>query len=227
MVEVGVRDDDRVQRIERQELGRVEVGGPVGARVDPAVDQDLRVLGREEMRAAADLPVAAEGRVPGPQLLGKRVAGDPDPDLLQKRAPVVERVAQVDADLFDRLRRDRGCPDNGGDPTDTALQIVQHRAAPADRGAGIRGLDRDLAGLGLEEELVDLRLGRDQLPDLFLGLLGVDQRGGVAADENPAAEALGDLPEEVPAGEEGVQLLRVEDDVRAFQLDVGDLDVVR
>ena len=51
--------------------------------------------------------------------------------------------------------------------------------------------------------------------------------GRVGPDEDAAAEPLRDLAEKVPAGEERVELLRVEDDVRALELDVGDLDILR
>jgi hypothetical protein len=40
-------------------------------------------------------------------------------------------------------------------------------------------------------------------------------------------QPLGHLPEELPAGEEGVQLLGVDHHVRALQLDGGDLDAFR
>ena len=220
-------DDHRIERVEGQELGGVEERGPVRPRVDPAVDEDLRVLGGEQMGAPPHLAVAAERRAPGPKLLGERVPSDPDPDLLQERTAVVERVPEVDADLFDRLRGDRRRADDRRHPADLLLEVVQDRAPASDRRSRACRLDRHLARFGLEEELADLRLHRDKLADRLLGLLRVDERRGVGADHHPTVEALRDLAKVVASGEERVELLRVDHDVRAFQLDVTDLDRFR
>ncbi len=227
VVEVGVGDDHRVERVERKKLGRVEERGPVRPGVDPAVDEDLRVLGGEQVGAPPYLAVAAERRAAGPELLRERVARDPDPDLLQERPPVVEGVPEVDPYLFDGLRGDRGRADDGGHPADLLLEVVQDRAPTANRRPGARRLDRHLARFGLEEELGDLGLHWDERADRLLGLLGVDEGRRVGTDDHPAVQALSDLAQVVAPGEERVELLRVDHDMRAFQLDVGDLDGFR
>ena len=151
------------------------------------------------------------------------------------RIPVFLRNVRRSSNEFRRWMRTSstvfegigGVRNDGRHPSDPFLQVVEDRSAPTDRGARARGLDRHLARFGLEEELADLRLDRDELANRLLGLLGVDQRGGVRTNHHPPVEPLGDLAEVVAPGEERVELLRVDHDVRAFQLNVGDLDGLR
>ena len=198
VVQMGVGHHHRVEGIEGKELGRIEVGRPVRTGIDPAVDQHLGVLGGEQVGGAPDLPVPAQGGVPGPQFLLEPVPGDPDTDLLQERAPAVELVAEVDPDLLHGLGRDRAGPLDGRDPSDLPFELIEDRALAPDRGAGVGGLDRHLAGLRLEEQRRDLGLRWDQLADHHLGLLGVPKGRRVRADQDPPAQPLCDLAEIVP-----------------------------
>ena len=150
------------------------------------------VVRRWALRPTSRYPPSAVFRAHSFSGSGSRA--DPDPDLLQERATVVERIAQVDPDLLNGLGRDRGGSDDRGYPADPRFRSLRTDAAASDRRPRVRCLDRDLASLGFEEQLVDLGLGRNQLPDRLLRLLRVDQGRGVAAHDHAAVQSLGDLP---------------------------------
>src|SRR6202007_81994 len=98
-------------------------------------------------------------------------------DLLEERTPLVEVVPEMHPDLLDGLRGNRRRAYDGRDPADLPLQLGQNGTLTADRRPGIRRFDRHLAGLRLEVEGGDLRLGRNQFANGRLRFLRILQGG--------------------------------------------------
>src|SRR5438552_951140 len=228
VVQVGVGDDDRIERTERQDLGRVQVRRSVVLRdQDAAVDQDLRLPGTQEGGGAANLPESAERRDPHVVLPLRDLPREAPADLLQERLPLVVNRPKVLPDLLDRLRRDRRGPHDLGRPADLLLDLIQDGAVAADDDAGGESLDRDLPGLRLEVYPGDLRFGEDHLADHLLRLVLGGEERRIRSDDDPAPQLLRDLSHEVVRLCEDLHVLRVDHDRGAFEVDLRDFHVVR
>src|SRR5438094_10559103 len=102
MVQVGVRDDDRVERTEGQDLGGVQVRrSVVFGDEDAAVDEDLRLPRAQEGRGTADLAESPERRDPHVVLALRDFPCESAAYLVQQRLAFVIDRAQVLARLFD------------------------------------------------------------------------------------------------------------------------------
>jgi hypothetical protein len=78
-----------------------------------------------------------------------------------------------------------------GHPADALLDLIHHGPLTADDEAGGEGLDRDLACLFLEVDVLNLGLLRNELPDGGLRLFHRREEGGVRTDGHPSAQPLG------------------------------------
>ncbi|OPY32024.1 MAG: hypothetical protein A4E32_01633 [Methanomassiliicoccales archaeon PtaU1.Bin124] len=229
VVDVSVGDYDAVQAVQWLDLRGIEVGLGRIRCIDAAVDEHLALLGGKQRRGTPHFPVAAEGGDADPPLPFYAGTGQAASYLLQEILPLRLHlgVAQVVANVRDGLRRDGRRPDDLRRPTDLLLDLVEDRPLLSDDQAGGHGLDRHFTGLGLEVDVGDLRLCRDDLPDALLHRVGVGQHGRVRTDRHALAQPLGQLPHDVVVRGEHLDVLCVDDHYRPFKIDRSDVDVRR
>ncbi len=124
---MGMRNDDSVQLVERQELGSVEIwfrlglglGGP-----HAAVDQDLAVPGVQQRRRPADLQIPAQAGHAYPVVtfgLGLRQASS---HLSEEVLALIVDLTQVGPGLVNGLGLYGRRSDDLGGPADLLLDLV-------------------------------------------------------------------------------------------------------
>ena len=222
VVEMRVGEHHRVERVEGVDLGHVEVRRPVRdvARFFPAVDQDLALRRRYQERGAADLAAAPERRDPQPLVLARDLAVDTAADRTQKRLALVFDRSQVGADLLHRRTLDGRRPDNLRRPADLLRDLAESHPVLADDDAGLLRLDQDFAGLGIEEEVGDPCVLRNDRTDLLGGPFGIFKN--VRAHDDPLPQIACQYLYQVCLIGKQFRIVCVDNELGTFKLDVRD-----
>ncbi|KAF5043661.1 hypothetical protein DSECCO2_500000 [anaerobic digester metagenome] len=213
-------EDHRVERVERIDLGDVEVGRPVrsAARLFPAIHQDLALRCRDEERSTTDLPAAAERCNPQPLIFARDLPVDTATDRPQERLPFVLHRPEVRADLLDRRALDGRCPDYFRRPADLFGDLPQRYAVLPDDHAGLLSLDQDLARLRVEEELGYPRALRHNGPDLLGRPFRVLK--DVRAHDDALTQVTRQYSYQVRLVGELLRIVGIDDKFGSFELDI-------